>query len=124
MEDVEKQDKQDRNEIGSLEQWVSRLESQLLKLRDRDGQVWLIPDKSTTTKEPILVTVSGAGMTIEHFDHPDQYQQADAISADGTLKNYLCGTAKPVDEYVVFLIRPSGIGLFKDLVETARASGF
>ena len=122
-EGVEKQDNQARSEIENLEQQVTRIESQLLNLRERDGQVWLIPDKSTTTKEPILVTLSGAGMTIEHFDHPDQRRQSDAGNADEALKTYL-RTVKPVDEYVVFLIRPSGISLFKDLVETARASGF
>jgi hypothetical protein len=31
---------------------------------------------------------------------------------------------KPQEQYVVFLIRPSGIGLFKDLVQTARDDGY
>jgi len=44
-------------EMQTLEQQVARIQSQLFKLRQREGQLWLIPDKSGTSKEPVLVTV-------------------------------------------------------------------
>ena len=112
-----------RDEMDGLEQKVASTESQLLKLRQRDGQVWLIPEKNMTTKEPILVTVAGTGITIDRFDHPDQRRQADAGGAGSLLQSYL-GTANKLDQYVVFLVRPSGIALFQDLVQSARKTEF
>jgi hypothetical protein len=123
IESITENEVKARDKMSGLEGQVAHIESQLLKLRQRDGQLWLIPDKSTTTKEPILVTVAGTGVSIERFDHPDQRQQAEASYADSALTSYL-GTAKTLDQYVVFLIRPSGIGLFKDLVKSARDLGF
>jgi len=112
-----------RSVMESLDQQVAQQQSKLLKLRQRDGQLWLIPDKSSTTKEPILVTVAGAGVTIEHFDHPDQRKLLGMFDADTAFKSYL-HDAKPLDQYVVFLVRPSGIEIFQDLVKSARDLGF
>ena len=122
-ESIARQDAKARSEIGNLDQEVAQAQSKLLKLRQREGQLWLIPDKSATTKEPILVTVAGAGVTIERFDHPDQRKQLEKSGADTAFKSYL-GEAKSLDQYVVFLVRPSGIALFQDLVKSARNMGF
>jgi len=122
-EAVARQDAKARGEMDNLEQQVAHVESQLLKLRQREGQLWLIPDKNTTTKEPILVTVAGAGAAVERFDHPADRQQWDKSGAVNAFKTYL-GQAKALNQYVVFLVRPSGIGLFQDLVKTARDLGF
>ncbi len=112
-----------RGEMGTLEYQVARLESQLLKLRKREGQVWLIPDKSATSKEPILVTVSGAGATIERFDKPAQRRQLDKTSASSGFKLYL-REVNSLNQYFVFQVRPSGIKLFDDLVKSARDMGY
>jgi hypothetical protein len=94
-----------------------------LEAAPREGQLWLIPDKSSTTKEPILVTVAGAGVTVERFDHPDQRKQLDKADANTAFQSYL-REAKALDQYVVFLVRPSGIETFQDLVKSARDMGF
>ena len=112
-----------RSEMDSLDQQVARVESQLLKLRQWDGQIWLIPDKSATTKEPIVVFVDGMGATIQRVDHPEQRKQLDKDVADSAFSSYL-DTAKSLDQYVVFEVKPSGIGLFQDLVKSARDKGF
>ena len=122
-ESIARQDANARSVMESLDQQVAQQQSKLLKLRQRDGQLWLIPDKSSTTKEPILVTVAGAGVTIEHFDHPDQRKLLGMFDADTAFKSYL-HDAKPLDQYVVFLVRPSGIEIFQDLVKSARDLGF
>ena len=62
VEAIARQDAKARSEMATLDQQVAQQQSKLLKLRQRDGQLWLIPDKSSTTKEPILVTVAGAGV--------------------------------------------------------------
>jgi hypothetical protein len=112
-----------RAKMDHLEQQIAHLESQLLKLRARKGQIWLIPEKSLTTKEPILVTVAESGATVDHFDRPDLRQQ---IGATGTITAFeaCLHKMKPQDQYVVFMVKPSGIASFKDLVKSARNLSF
>jgi len=112
-----------REETAALEQQIAGVKSKIVKLHAREGQVWLIPDKSQTTKEPILMIISSGGLRIERFDHPDQSQQFDKSGTRAGFEAYL-KRAKPNDQYIVFMIRPSGIGVFKDLVQTAREKGF
>jgi hypothetical protein len=123
VKSIAQQEANAHSKMDNLDQQVAHKESQLLKLRQRDGQLWLIPDKSMTTKEPILVTVAAAGITIERFDHPEQRRQSDETGANSALKSYL-GAANSLNQYVVFLVRPSGIALFQDLVKLARDTGF
>jgi len=122
-EAIARQEAKVRSEMDGLDQQVARVESQLLKLRQWDGQIWLIPDKSATTKEPIVVFVDGMGATIQRVDHPEQSKQLDKGVADSAFSSYL-DTAKSLDQYVVFEVKPSGIGLFQDLVKSARDKGF
>lgn len=112
-----------RSDMENLDQKVAQAQSKLLKLHQREGQLWLLPDKSETTKEPILVTVSGVSVTLERFDHPDERKQLKSSGAADAFKSYL-RQAKALDQYVVFLIRPSGIEVFQDLVKSAREMGF
>jgi hypothetical protein len=122
-EAIARQEAKVRSEMDGLDQQVARVESQLLKLGQLDGQIWLIPDKSATTKEPIVVFVDGKGATIERIYHPEQHKQLDKDIADSAFSSYL-DTAKSLDQYVVFEVKPSGIALFQDLVQSARDKGF
>jgi hypothetical protein len=112
-----------RDEMAGVEQHVASVQSKLLKLRERQGNLWLIPDKSSTTKEPILAVISGSGAKVERFDHPEQARQFNKSSASAGFDSYL-GELKPLDQYVVFQVRPSGIELFERLVKIAREKGF
>jgi hypothetical protein len=122
-ESLVRQESEVRKEMASLEQQVASVELKLLKLREREGKLWLIPDKSSTTKEPILATVSSSGVKVERFDHPADAQEFSRSSARSGFESYLV-KARPVDQYVVFLVKPSGIELFERLVQVARAQGF
>lgn len=112
-----------RDEMAVVEQRVASVQSKLLKLREREGKLWLIPDKNSTTKEPILAVLSGSAAKIERFDHPEQARQFNRSSASAGFDSYL-GELKPLDQYVVFQVRPSGIELFERLVKIARDKGF
>lgn len=113
------QDAKVREEMAALDQHLAGVQSKLLILRQREGKLWLIPDKGSTTKEPILATVSANGVKLERFDRPDQTKDFGKSSARSEFASYLDGV-KPVDQYIVFLVRPSGVGLFEDLVKSAR----
>jgi len=123
VESLARQENEVRTEMARLEQKVASAQSKLLKLREREGKIWLIPDKSSTTKEPILATVSSSGVKVERFDHPDEAKEFSKSNARSGFGSYL-SEAKSVDQYVVFLVRPSGIELFERLVNLARDRGF
>lgn len=112
-----------RIQMAGLEQKVANVQSKLLKLREREGKLWLIPDRNSTTKEPILATVSGSGVKVERFDHPDEAKEFSTSKSLNEFDAFLTG-AKPINQYVVFLIRPSGIELFDRLVKLTRDKGF
>jgi hypothetical protein len=122
-ETIAKREAKVRLEMDSLEQQVASAQSRLLKLQARDRQIWLIPDQATTTKKPILVTVAGTSATVEAFDHPEKHQQWEATRAQSSFEGYL-RNAKALNQYVVFLVRPSGIPLFQRLLKSTRAQGF
>jgi len=122
-ESLARQEAKVREEMMKLEQGVASVQSKLLNLREREGKLWLIPDKSSTTKEPILATISGSSAKVERFDHPDQAKEFSKTSARSGFDSYLA-EAKPLNQYVVFLVRPSGIELFERLVKLARDKGF
>jgi hypothetical protein len=116
---IASQDAKVREEMAALDQHVAGVQSKLLILHQREGKLWLIPDKGSTTKEPILATVSASGVKLERFDRPDQTKDFSKSSVRSEFDSYLDGV-KPVDQYIVFLVRPSGVGLFDDLVKSAR----
>jgi hypothetical protein len=122
-EALAQQNKLARDEMNRLEQQVAQLEAELVKLEKWDGQVWLIPEKSATSKEAIVAFVDGAGASIQSVDHPDQSKPLDKATPDADFKSYL-STLTPQKQYIVFEIKPSGIVLFKELVKTARGMGF
>jgi len=116
---IASQDATVREEMAVLDQHLAGVQSKLLILRQREGKLWLIPDKASTTKEPILATVSASGVKLERFDRPDQTKNFGQSSARSEFDSYLDGV-KPVDQYIVFMVRPSGVALFEDLVKSAR----
>ncbi len=123
VESLADAEKQARDKAHDLDQQAARVESQLVKLRQREGQIWLIPDRTLTTKEPILVTVTGAGISIERFNRPNLREDANASGASDAFATYL-SKAHSTNQYVVFLIKPSGIATFRSLVLSARDMGF
>jgi hypothetical protein len=122
-ESIARQEGKARKEMEGLEQQASTAQSRLLKLREREGKIWLIPDKSNTTKEPIIVTVTGHGVSVARLDHPDPGKQWDKADAQASLTGYLRG-ANSLNQYVVFEVKPSGIRLFQSLLQSTRAAGF
>ncbi len=110
-------------ETAALESRIPGIEERILKYRAREGELWLIPDHTGTTKEPVLAIVSGKELQIARFNQPEQTEKFSKSGAASGLKSYL-SRLRTDKQYVVFLIRPSGIDLFRDLVDVARDNGF
>jgi hypothetical protein len=120
--DLTRQEAAVRDEMANLDRQVARIQERLLKLRQLDGQLWLIPEKGGS-KQPIIVTVSSSGATIERYEHPEQRKQLARADAESGFRSYL-NSAKPTDQYVVFEIKPSGIKLTQQLLQLARSMHF
>lgn len=112
-----------RTQANDLESQITRASSQLATLRERAGQLWFIPDNRLTAKQPIFVTISGSGISIDQFNRPDLHKEADSDHASPVFADYL-HSAKSTNQYVVFLVKPSGISTFDGLVQAARDMGF
>jgi hypothetical protein len=120
---IDDKQSQARVVMNGLQEQIARVQTRLLELRQMEGQLWLIPDRRLTSKEPILVTVSGTGIIIDRFNHPEQRQEANADRANPVFTDYL-ESSKSTNQYVVFLLKPSGVSIFDGLVQTARNKGF
>ncbi len=106
----------------ALQQKVNAAQVRLAKLRQQQD-LWIFPDRSATAKEPIVVTVNNGGAKVERFNRPDQTKNFSGADTRNGFKTAL-EELKPAEQYVVFLVSPSGIGLFEKLAESARAKSF
>ena len=125
--------------VRELEQWKrnnsvlaaesATLESLELELRKKihaatnQHRLWLLPDLSSTTRQPVLVTVSRTNVICERFNQPDQRRvfpadQSPALLADA-LRQW-----QPSRDYLVFYVRPSGIEVFARCLAIAKSAGF
>lgn len=123
MDEIARKETTVHEETAALESRIPGIEDKILKYRARVGELWLIPDRTGTAKEPVLAIVSGKELQIARFNMPDQTEKFSKSAAFSGFKSYL-GRIRTDKQYVVFLIRPSGIDLFRDLVEVARGASF
>ena len=109
--------------MADLEQQVKQQESKLLEAKSNSQKLWVIPEAADTTKEPILVVVSGHSVTMQRFNKknslielPDSHWKSEFQKA---LKTF-----NPLNQYLVVYLKPSGISRFADLLDTAKHAEF
>lgn len=122
-EELALKDAAERSKLAELERRVALAQSQLLRVRAREGQLWFIPEPSTDQREPILVVVDGGGITVDRFDKTSSRSAYSAGAASAGMQSYLKQLSKN-QQFVVFLVRPSGIELFRRLRDQTRNAGF
>ena len=109
-------------EMQRAEEALRAKESQFLAEQAKKNELWLVPDRSKTSKEPVLAVVSADAVVLQRFDHPEKAElrgRRVASQFEAALKDY-----SRLDQYVVFYFKPSGVGLFEGLTESARTAGF
>ena len=97
-------------------------ESQLLAEQAKKNELWLIPERTKTSKEPVLAVVSADAVILQRFDHPEKSElRGSGLPAKfvDALKAY-----SKLDQYLVFYLKPSGVDHFDALVEAAKRAGF
>jgi len=109
-------------EMKRAEETLRERESQLLAEQAKKNELWLIPERSKTSKEPVLAVVSADAVILQRFDHPEKSElRGSGLPAKfgDALKTY-----SKLDQYIVFYLKPSGVDHFDALVDSAKSAGF
>lgn len=103
----------------TMEQRTKDAETQLQMSRDRQNVLRLIPERSDTTKEPILVLVRDYNFLVQSFDGA----KALIARSEAALIESLAELS-PVKHYIVLYFKPSGAHHFAALTQLVRRAGF
>lgn len=106
-----------------LERQVRLAQSRLLEEMHNRDQIWIIPELTRTTKEPVIFVVSRNEVTRHRFNYPD----SDLIFPTSEIAREFqraVADLQPTDHYLVFFFRPSGIGLFDEILSLGRDRRF
>ena len=112
-----------RKEIEKFKYSLSSSLDELSEEKKRKDSVWMIPEKDSDGKAPLLVTIDGNRMRFEEFDKPESLRVLNTssltISFEAGVKNY-----DPKEFKIVFLFKPSGTVFFEKIRELAKNLGF
>jgi DNA repair exonuclease SbcCD ATPase subunit len=110
-------------QVAALESEVKTREGRLLEAESNARRLWLIPDFSDTSKEPVIVVISDTAVTLERFNKREgriEIKQGDIRKEfQKALKQF-----NPLNQYIVFYLKPSAIGRFEDFLTVAKNSRF
>lgn len=122
----EKVKNQLRREIESRELLVDKAQSALLKVSQNEGDVWLIPDRSGTSKEPVIISVLPDHFASRTFDAGEEKRTRRSGDSGDTSSELarLLESHQPTDQYLVFYYRPSTLGSFDKINQAAKDLGY
>jgi hypothetical protein len=107
------------SEVAALESEVKKIQSLLQMSYDQQNVLRLIPEKSTTKKDPVLVVVDKTGFRIQLFDGSKSQSAASLADLMQTL------TAFPsAQHYIVLYFKPSGALQFDEVTRRTRGAGY
>ena len=110
-------------EMTLEENRVKQAEAELLAAKNLRDKLWLIPDLSQTSKEPLLITVAERAIRIERFNKPSETVRIATTHLEKefqtALKQY-----DPLNFYTVFYVKPSGILAFEQMREIAKDANY
>lgn len=122
-EELAVKEKAVRQSLAELAGAVRQAQDRVLTAKSTAGQVWLIPSPTATSKEPILLLTGRSSVVAERFDRPDLRASFSSPSVVSEFNRYL-DRASAQNQYLVFYVRPSGIGIFEELAKVAKQKGF
>lgn len=105
--------------MTETETQVKDAEARLLQSRDKGNVLRLIPERSDTTKEPVLVLVQQPPWIIQRFDGG---AARTAYSIPEMLE--VLSPLSPATHYVVFYFKPSGSKHFEGVTNRVRLAGY
>ena len=118
----EKDEARSLAEMKAAEEALRQKEAQLLAEQARKNELWLLPERSKTNKEPVVAVVSADALVLQRFDHPEKTEVRGRdllVKFQEALKGY-----SKLDQYIVFYFKPSGVEHFQTLTEAGKSAGF
>ena|ERR1700677_181185 len=125
-EDIDKiraQNDENTHKVADTEAQVKAAESGLLDEKNNSQKLWVIPETSETTKEPVLVILSGRAITMERFSA----KTAPVVLTDSEWTDEFQQALKSFDhtrQYMVVFLKPTGITRFKPLLNIIKKAEF
>jgi hypothetical protein len=119
---LEKDTTAKRETMQRAEKSTQEKEARLMAEFAKRNQIWLIPERAGSSKEPVLVTVSANELILQRFDRPEKKTLNGANVTrrfEAALKNY-----SKLDFYLVFYFKPSSADHFLPLTDMAKNAGF
>ncbi|MBM3861773.1 MAG: hypothetical protein FJ395_19290 [Verrucomicrobia bacterium] len=111
--------------IAEMMQWEAKVreaEARLLQTQRDQNKLWVIPEPSRTSKEPLLVVVSDHTVSVDRFNKPESRTVLQLPSERELLR--ALKEFSIVDYYIVFYVRPSGVARFGDLKNACKKEGY
>lgn len=105
--------------VAELEARVKELQSRLQKAREQQNVIHFIPEKTGTSKEPVVLVVEHSGFTLLTLDG----KKTPGVKSFADLTKAL-QTFAPATSYVVLYFKPSGALLFDDATRHVRKLGY
>jgi hypothetical protein len=107
------------SKIASLESEVKDAMDRMQQTIDRKNVLKLIPERSATNKEPMLVVVQKKLLRLQFFDDSPTQMLNTGDDLMAALK-----ACPPVKFYAVLYFKPSGALRFRDLTKLLREAGY
>lgn len=105
--------------LRSREEMVRELETKALAAVDQSRVLRLIPERTDTTKEPIVVEIGEERVIARRFSAE---RSPALLSVEGFAR--YCTGFRPTEHYFVLFVRPSGAKYFEKLCDSVRTAGF
>jgi len=119
LPDSSKEAAQAESKIASLESEVKNAQDRLQQTLDQENILKLIPDRSQTSKEPVLIVVQRNQLRIQVFGPADPT----IISTNDELLEAL-RVYPNTSHFAVLYFKPSGALRFADLTKAVRQAGY
>ncbi|MCH7224557.1 hypothetical protein [Haloferula sp. A504] len=106
-------------DLRTLEEQVKAAEAAVAAARLKGSRIRLMPAKSDTTKEPVIVVLSRTEVVLMRFDHPEPIR---VQSLTGL--NRILADMRSTEQYFVLFVKPSGTGRFEQVRQAVIGLGF
>ncbi|MDG1326466.1 MAG: hypothetical protein P8P49_11930 [Opitutales bacterium] len=112
-----------KKDIEKLSNSLSSSLDELSEEKKRKDSVWMIPEKDSDGKDPLLITIDGKRMRFEEFDKPESLR---VLNTSSLTSSFEAGVEKYDKRKfkIVFLFKPSGAIYFERVIELAKELGF
>lgn len=119
LKQVQQQMQETTDQIEKARIEVEEAERAVLAHLQNMQDLWLIPERSLTAKEPVIISVLKDRFTIQPVDAPAAYEVERGDKREADLAAAL-GKLDPSKQYLVFYFRPSTLDDFEGINEKAK----